>query len=341
MPDPADISVVIPAFNREQTIARAIESILGGSAVPGEILVCDDGSSDRTVETVARFGEPVRVVVRENGGPAAARNTGVEHARGGWITFLDSDDYYLPNKIESQCAALDAFPEARALVSNGYILEGPNEATDRRDNFAYGRLRVDQPRRAKVAELTPHLCSDLAGYVEGLLIRREVWQELGGMDESIWGIEDLDFYMRLSLSERVVLQPAPGYVKDYDEQVGARITSDHGCDPGFFAYYIRICQKALKSFSDMPAEARLALVRRAHDWARPLFEYHLRNGDRAAAASVRRQVLRLGPHAKLTFFGVFTLPGVGPGLHRALRGRGDLPRRNARVSDAIWKAASV
>jgi hypothetical protein len=174
-----------------------------------------------------------------------------------------------------------------------------------------------------------------------LLLEKAVWQKVGGMDESIWGIEDLDFYMRLSLSERLVLQPQPGYVKDYDEEVDARITSDHGCDPGFFAYYIRICQKALRLFPDMPPAARQALVRRAHDWARPLFEYHLRNGDRAAAASVRRQVQAMGHDAKLALFGVFTLPGVGPALHRMMRGSGELPRRNPRVSDSIWKAASV
>ncbi|MFG0252007.1 MAG: glycosyltransferase family 2 protein [Phycisphaerales bacterium JB038] len=344
MPDPADISVIIPAYNRESTIGRSIESILAGTVRPGEILVCDDGSSDRTVEVVNKFDAPVRVIVRENGGPAAARNTGVAQAKGSWITFLDSDDYYLPGKLESQCAALEALPEARALVSNGFILEGPNEAMDKRDNFGHGRLQVEEPRLAEVAELTPFLCSDLAGYVEGLLIRKEIWEGLGGMDESIWGIEDLDFYMRFSLSERIALQAEPGYVKDYDEVVDARITSDHGCDPGFFAYYIRICQKALKLFPDMPEEARQALIRRAHDWARPLMEYHIRNGDRAAAASVRQHVQQLGGDSKLALFGVFTWPGIGAALHRALRGGrggGELPQRNPRVSEAIWKAASV
>ncbi|MCK4872289.1 MAG: glycosyltransferase family 2 protein, partial [Phycisphaerales bacterium] len=279
---------------------------------------------------------------RANGGPAAARNMGVAQARCPWITFLDSDDYYLPTKLESQCRALGDYPQARVLVSNGYILEGPDEDADKRDNFSYGKLDAQSVRRAAAGELTPHLCADLAGYVEGLLFDKAVWEELGGMDESIWGIEDLDFYMRLSLAEEIVLLAEPGYVKDYDMQVDQRITSDHGCDPGFFAYYIRICQKALKAYPDMPAEASAALRSRAQDWARPLLEYHVRSGDRRAAASVRRRALALGPNRKLSRMVLFTLPIVGRLLHSVVRGGGgELAQRSPRVSCAMWEAASV
>jgi glycosyltransferase involved in cell wall biosynthesis len=342
MPEPRDVTVVIPAYNRETSIGRAIESILGGTVVPGEILVADDGSSDGTVAAVETFGDPVRVVTRENGGPAAARNTGVASARGTWITFLDSDDYYLPHKLESQLEAANAHPDHRVVISNGYILEGPNEETDRRDNFGYGRLSADAIRTAEVAELTPLYCADLAGYVEGLLFRKEVWTELGGMDEMIWGIEDLDFYMRLSLTEPVVLQPTPGYVKDYDFEVGARITTDHGCDPGFFAYYIRICQKALRDFPNAPEAARAALRGRVHDWAKPLLEYHIRAGDLVAARRVRRQALSAGADGKLQIMGLFMLPILGPLLHRLVRpAQGPLPKRSPRVTAALWEAGSV
>ncbi|MCK4872330.1 MAG: glycosyltransferase, partial [Phycisphaerales bacterium] len=67
MPDPSDISVVIPAFNREKTIGRAIRSVLDGTVQPGEIIVADDGSSDGTVRAAEAFGPPVRVVSRANG----------------------------------------------------------------------------------------------------------------------------------------------------------------------------------------------------------------------------------------------------------------------------------
>jgi len=342
MPSPDEVSVIIPAYNRSGIIGRAIKSILGGTVIPGEIIVSDDGSTDDTVRVAKSFGNPVRVIRRKNAGPAAARNAGVEASTREWITFLDSDDYYLPHKIEQQCEALDKYPKQDVLVSNGYIIEGPDPQNDRRDNFTYGNLKVNGTCVLQAAELTPYLCKDLAGYVEGLLIRRSVWEKLGGMDERIWGIEDLDFYMRLSLSHSLIVLGEPGYVKDYDEQPEQRITSEHGCDPGFFAYYIRICQKALSQFPDMPESARNAIVNRAHDWARPLIDYHLRTGNRHAAASVRRRVLNMKNEKKLKLMGLFTMPLIGIPLHNILRKSGaHLPPKNPRVSDDIWSATSV
>ena len=111
-PPPASppVSVVIPAYNREATIVAAIDSVLGQSFGDFELLVVDDGSRDGTLAAARSVADPrVRVIAAEqNGGAAAARNLGATQARGDWIAFQDSDDEWLPRKLEKQMARLHA-----------------------------------------------------------------------------------------------------------------------------------------------------------------------------------------------------------------------------------------
>jgi glycosyltransferase involved in cell wall biosynthesis len=97
--DPA-FAVVLPSFNRETKIARALESILSQSAQPAEIIVVDDGSDDRTREIVQTFGSVVSLVSQTNRGASAARNVGLHLARSEWVAFLDSDDYWFSDHPE-------------------------------------------------------------------------------------------------------------------------------------------------------------------------------------------------------------------------------------------------
>jgi glycosyltransferase involved in cell wall biosynthesis len=102
------ISAIIPVFNRETTIARAIESVLGQTRPPVEILVIDDGSTDSTAAVVATYGEEVKYVFQPNAGASVARNRGVESATTPWVAFLDSDDYWLDDHIERMAEAIRA-----------------------------------------------------------------------------------------------------------------------------------------------------------------------------------------------------------------------------------------
>src|SRR4051794_33800451 len=96
------ISVLIPAYNAATHLARAVESALAQTLAPLEILVVDDGSRDRTPEIAAAFGDPVRLIRKENGGPASARNRGAAEARGAWLALLDADDWWFPEKLSRQ-----------------------------------------------------------------------------------------------------------------------------------------------------------------------------------------------------------------------------------------------
>ena len=97
------ISVVIPSYNRVGTVTRAIDSVLAQTYPHFEIIVVDDGSTDNTSDMLnERYRDRVRLVRQPNMGPAAARNAGVAAARYDLVAFLDSDDYWLPRKLEVQ-----------------------------------------------------------------------------------------------------------------------------------------------------------------------------------------------------------------------------------------------
>jgi glycosyltransferase involved in cell wall biosynthesis len=106
----AAISVVIPAYNAQASLGAALESVLGGSLTPAEIIVVDDHSIDRTVEIARSYG--VRTIVQpQNAGPSAARNAGVAAARSPWIAFLDADDTWFQEKLASQWATVQRWPD--------------------------------------------------------------------------------------------------------------------------------------------------------------------------------------------------------------------------------------
>jgi glycosyltransferase involved in cell wall biosynthesis len=101
------VSVVIPAYNADKHIARTIESVLTQTRSADEIIVVDDGSSDKTAEAVKAFGDKVRYIHQQNAGASVARNTGIEAAENDWIAFLDADDEWLENKLEIQMNLLE------------------------------------------------------------------------------------------------------------------------------------------------------------------------------------------------------------------------------------------
>lgn len=104
------ISVVIPAYNAEAVIERAIESVLRQTRPPEEIIVVDDGSTDRTAEKVWQYGDRVRYLFQKHCGANEARNCAIEQAQGTWIALLDADDEWLPKKLEVQHSLLERNP---------------------------------------------------------------------------------------------------------------------------------------------------------------------------------------------------------------------------------------
>jgi glycosyltransferase involved in cell wall biosynthesis len=119
------VSVVIPTYNRAADLKRALESVIAQTYRIEEIIVVDDGSTDNTQQMVAALPGPVQYVYQKNAGPAAARNRGIRMASGDWIAFLDSDDWWFPDKIRLQVEAAEL--DARvALVYTSACIVSPD-----------------------------------------------------------------------------------------------------------------------------------------------------------------------------------------------------------------------
>lgn len=119
------ISVVIPAFNAERTIRRAIDSILVQQRPADEIIVVDDGSDVPLQDLLRPYGSAVTVLRQPNAHAAAARNRGIDHARGDWIALLDADDFWEPEKLQQQVAIINQHPEL-GLIAGRYFFQPPD-----------------------------------------------------------------------------------------------------------------------------------------------------------------------------------------------------------------------
>jgi glycosyltransferase involved in cell wall biosynthesis len=196
------ISVVIPTYNRRSHVFRAIDSALAQTVPVDEIIVVDDGSTDGTAEAVGcRYGSRVNVFKQDNGGAAAARNYGIREARGEWVAFLDSDDVWLPTKIERQVEALAALGREFGLCSTDTVFDGNPDMTLSRfqeTGFAAapGFGALEEPARYIVGWRNPFVTSSL-------VVRCSLLRDVGGFDEALVIGEDQDLMLRLGFRARV------------------------------------------------------------------------------------------------------------------------------------------
>ena len=106
------ISVIIPLYNKEPIIERSLQSVLSQDYDDFEVVVVNDGSTDRSADIVRSINDPrIRLIEQENGGPSKARNTGTKNARGEWIVFLDADDELLPGALRMFSATIDSYSD--------------------------------------------------------------------------------------------------------------------------------------------------------------------------------------------------------------------------------------
>lgn len=183
-----DVAVVIPAYNSARFLADAIASVRDQSHRATELVVVDDGSSDDSAELAEKLG--VRCLRRENGGPGAARNTGVRATESSLIAFLDADDLFLPGKLQRQVTHMQA-SDCVACGGDALLLrDGQESLGDQRKN---GPGRV--PSQLGLAELirgNPLICSSM-------VVRRSAFDAVGGFDEDrdLIASEDYDLWLRL------------------------------------------------------------------------------------------------------------------------------------------------
>lgn len=189
------VSVVIPTYNRWPMVGEAIESVLAQSYRAWELIVVDDGSNDGTAARLAQYGSSIRQVLRQRGGVAAARNYGVGIARGRYVAFLDSDDFWMPKKLEIQAVFMEQHPEVQICQTE--------EIWVRRGVRVNPKAKHVKPS-GDIFRRSLDLCLVSPSAV---MITKELFNQFGGFDENFPVCEDYDLWLRIGVDHLVPLIP--------------------------------------------------------------------------------------------------------------------------------------
>jgi len=195
------VSIIIPTFNRFDLLGHALDSLLSQTLQDFEVIVVDDGSTDNTKQLAESYCQVRYVRLEHSGLPALVRNSGLRIAHGNYVAFLDSDDQWLPQKLERQVAILDKYPNVGLVCSNALILE---------DNKNTGQLylREGQGRSGWVLK---ELLKDNFVITSTAVVRRSMLEQVGVFEETtlLRALEDHDLWLRIAAVSEVYYIPEP------------------------------------------------------------------------------------------------------------------------------------
>ncbi|MES9872726.1 MAG: glycosyltransferase family A protein [Candidatus Sedimenticola sp. 6PFRAG7] len=206
------ISVVIPTHNRATVLERALASVLTQTHPAMEVIVVDDGSEDRTRELLAQKFPSVRYLHQPNQGVSSARNLGIANTRGDWIAFLDSDDEWLPGKLQAQKELLSNQPDIRICHTEEIWI---------RDGKRVNQMKKHTKQGGVIFRHCLPLCVISPSSV---MIHRDVFEQVGVFDESLPACEDYDLWLRICARYPVAFieQPQINKYGGHDDQLSRR-----------------------------------------------------------------------------------------------------------------------
>ena len=237
-----NVSVIIPTYNRKNLLKRALHSVISQTFVPQEIIVVDDGSSDRTKDWVSERFPDVRYIYQDNSGVSSARNAGIKEAKGSWIAFLDSDDEWMPNKLEQQKRVINSFQEAWLCHTNEIWI---------RNGVRVNQMKKHQKYGGDVFENCLDICRISPSSV---LIKKEVFEMVGLFDESLKVCEDYDLWLRITAVLPVIFLDQPLIIK-----YGGHTDQLSRVDSGIEKYRIKSLEKILSSNSLSNSQSKIAI----------------------------------------------------------------------------------
>ena len=192
------VSVIIPVYNAEQFVAQAIQSALAQTYRSYEIIVIDDGSTDKTKSALETFGDKIHCLYQENKGPSAARNAGMRIARGKYICFLDADDLWTPEKLEVQVSFMEknddialVFSDHEDFNEDGIILS--SFLGEKQKTFGLFPIKVGPIGNAFGKLVLENFIS-----TPTVMFRKFCLEKVGLFDEEIRSVEDRDLWLRIS-----------------------------------------------------------------------------------------------------------------------------------------------
>lgn len=211
------VSVILPTYNRGRFLREAVDSVVRQTIPEWELIVVDDGSTDDSpAEIDALHDARIHVVgIAHSGSPAHARNIGIGLARGDWIAFLDSDDVWLPQKLEHQLAHFPSQPSARWSCTGFGFIDAHGAPLPQRSGLPY------EPRSGWIFE--PLVTFSAVASLDTLMVERRLLTELQGFDESLASREDYDLALRMAhCAEIVALSEVLTLIREHSERTTKR-----------------------------------------------------------------------------------------------------------------------
>jgi len=208
------VSVVIPVYNREKTMVRAVDSVFEQSIKPEEIIVVNDGSTDGTADVIKDYGNKIiGINLPINSGPSAARNEGVRHAKSDWIAFLDSDDCWEKDKLKSQKEFIDRYPFYQIMQSEEVWI---------RNGKRVNPCRHHEKKSGWIWEPSLHRCLISPS---GVMLRKSLFERHGGFDEHLPVCEDYDLWLKISRNHPVGLDSTMRIIKygGHEDQLSQKL----------------------------------------------------------------------------------------------------------------------
>lgn len=255
----------------------------------------DDGSTDNTPEVVAGFGKRVRYVRQSNQGPNAARNTGIQAARGDFIALLDADDEWLPHKLERQMAIMDTRPAVGLVYANVFLVEGRSGAI----------IGIYPLRLFHEGQVLRDLFLDQFVPSPTPLIRRKVFEGVGHFDPKTIGSDDWEMWLRIAAQFEFAYIPEPLANYSVHASWGSRTT--------YLTYERDMLAFFEKAVRDHPAELGPLYHLRLSTFTEQLGWYLVRNGERATGLERLRRAILYRP-SRFKPYLLLALTLIGPSM---------------------------
>ena len=196
-----NVSVIIPSYNRATTIQRCLDSVLKQSLPANEIFVIDDGSTDNTSEIIKNNYKNINYLHQNNQGVSAARNLGIHEAKSEWLAFLDSDDEWLPNKLERQFQELEKSSHHELIHSDEIWVRNGVRVNPKHKHKKYG------------GDIFEHCLPLCCISPSAVMIHRDVFNIVGTFDENLPACEDYDLWLRICSKQEVLYIDEPLIIK--------------------------------------------------------------------------------------------------------------------------------
>lgn len=270
-----EISVIIPTFNRVEVLPRALNSVLNQQNVSFEVLVIDDGSTDGTRELIAGSFPQVSYFYQQNQGPSAARNRGIENARGTWIAFLDSDDEWMPGKLEAQLGFFFAEPSYRIAQTEEIWIRNGKRVNAMNKHKKYGGW---------IFEKCLPLCNVSPSAV---MVHRKLFDEIGLFDETLPACEDYDLWLRIAAKNPIGLLEKTYLIKygGHEDQTSRKY-------PAMDRFRIQSLLKILKSGILNPEQTDAAHAM-LEEKSRIFIQGALKRGKNTEAEKLKAELLEI------------------------------------------------